>query len=84
MSEQYVPTTAEVRDEYMFATQEVDMDGYVIVSAQEAYARFDRWLAEVKAETLREAARDASGRWNVKPYVDQWLAARAARIAEEG
>jgi len=48
------PSLNEVRDEYMFATQEVDMDGYVIVSSQEAYAQFDAALAahdrEVKAE----------------------------------
>src|SRR5699024_5601904 len=56
------PSLNEVRDEYMFATQEVDMDGYVIVSSQEAYAQFDAALAahdrEVKAEVRESLAAD--------------------------
>lgn len=73
MSE-YVPDTETVREQY---TREQPPH---IGTVSEKSAEFDRWLRQVKAEALREAARDASGRWNVKPYVDQWLAARADRI----
>lgn len=66
----YTPTTEEVREEWMLATQEVDMDGHVIVSSDEAFAMFDRWLASVKASAIREyveAARE-------NPHTQYWPA----------
>lgn len=50
-------------------------DGWV-ETCEQIVAR-DRGVA---AEALRDAARAASGRWNVKPYVDQWLIARADAV----
>lgn len=50
----YTPTTDEVREEYVYGAQEVDLDGQVVVSFDEADARFDRWLASVKAEAWDE------------------------------
>lgn len=47
MSE-YTPSTDEVREEFMFGHQEADMDGNVVVSLNEAFARWGRWLAEVE------------------------------------
>ena len=57
----YTPTTEEVREEYVYGAQEVDLDDRVVVSFDEADARFDRWLAahdaEVKAEAWDEGHR---------------------------
>ena len=47
MSE-YTPTTDEVREEFVYGHQEVDMRGDVVVSFDEANVRWDRWLAEVE------------------------------------
>lgn len=54
----------------------------------QGYAWFDREIApalaehdrQVRAAALIEAADAASGRWNVKPYVDEWLRSRAAAV----
>lgn len=55
MSDQYTPTTDEVRDEFIYGHQEVDMDTYeLLVSFDEAQARWERWLASVKAEAWDE------------------------------
>ena len=53
--EQYVPSAGEVREEYVYGTQEVDMGGNVIVSFDEACARWDRFLARVRRDAEREA-----------------------------
>ena len=53
--EQYVPNAEEVREEYVYGTQEVDMDGNVIVSFDEACARWDRFLARVRRDAARGA-----------------------------
>lgn len=56
----YKPTTDEVREEFVFAHQDVDMDGNVLVSLDEAFARWGRWLAEVKRAAAAKALTDAA------------------------
>ena len=62
MSDDYTPTTEEVREEFIFGHQEVDMDGHVVVSFDEAKARWERWLAAVKAEAWEEGHEAAAMR----------------------
>ena len=52
---EYTPNAEEVREEYVYGTQEVDMDGNVVVSFDEACARWDRFLARVRRDAAREA-----------------------------
>lgn len=83
MSE-YVPTTDEVRKDY------VDVHGPIAPDA--ARAEFDRWLAEVRANALEEAA-DAEADWTSRAWrseeaetvvkLRKGLRARAARIRED-
>ena len=54
MSE-YTPTTAEVREEFVYGHQEVDMRGNVVVSFDEANVRWDRWLAKVERAAAERA-----------------------------
>lgn len=54
MSE-YTPTTDEVREEFIYGHQELDMDGNVVVSFDEAQERWDRWLAKRDAELAAKA-----------------------------
>lgn len=44
----YTPTDDEVRDAYTYDAQEVDMDGNVIVSHNEAIDQWDRWLVKTR------------------------------------
>ena len=73
MSE-YTPTTAEVREEFVFGHQEVDMDGNVVVSLDEAFARWGRWLAEVERVAAEKAwlegADSAFYNPEIRGYVD--------------
>lgn len=54
MSDDYTPTTETVRGAYQFVAQEVDWDGNVVVSVDEAGAQFDRWLAAERARVEAE------------------------------
>lgn len=59
MSEQYTPTTEEVRDRYADARAGIGewtrFDDSVARAVEEAYAEFDRWLAERDAEVAAKA-----------------------------
>ena len=59
MSE-YTPTTAEVREEFVYGHQEVDMRGNVVVSFDEANVRWDRWLAKVERAAAEKAYSEAA------------------------
>lgn len=93
MSEQpYTPTTDECRDAY--ATMQQTLDGMSVLAGKDRpirpvgspHAEFDRWLARVKADALREAAAtdDPDHYTEVAlgggDYVRDWLNARADRI----
>ena len=54
---EYTPTESDVREEWAYGAQDLDMDGNVVVSFDEALAQFDRFIARVKADALREALR---------------------------
>lgn len=49
MPEEHTPTTDEARDCYVYGR-------WVEGPPERHFAEFDRWLAQVKAETLRDAA----------------------------
>lgn len=77
MSEHYTPTTEHVREEFTYGVQGLDMDGNVVVSFDEAATGFDRWLAGVKAEALREAAEEMRRvkepyHWNLPVAEESW------------
>lgn len=55
MSAGYTPTTDEMRRFYSFTAPDGRTHG-----TERYAAEFDRWLAEVKAEVLRDAAEDLS------------------------
>ena len=57
MSE-YTPTESDVRAEWVYSAQDVDMDGNVVVSFDEALAQFDRFIARVKAEAVAGAQKE--------------------------
>ena len=61
MSDDGTPTTDEVREEWQYGRQEVDMEGYVIVSFDEAGNQFDRWLDSVREEAWAEGHAAALG-----------------------
>ena len=48
----YTPTTDEVREVWQYDQQEVDMEGWVTVSFDEAGQSFDRWLTAHDAEVV--------------------------------
>lgn len=52
------------------------------IDEREAMARFDAWLATVRAEALREAA-GAWSDWDALEAPEDWLRARADRIERE-
>ena len=87
MSE-YTPTTAEVREEFVYGHQEVDMRGNVVVSFDEANVRWDRWLAEVERAAAEKALTDAAKDWRKythtaptsAPCAEWWLNRRAAAL----
>jgi len=54
-TDEYVPSEKEVREEYVYGAQEVDMDGRVVVSFDEACSRWDRFLARVRRDAKAEA-----------------------------
>ena len=56
MSE-YKPTEDEVREEWAYGAQDLDMDGNVVVSLDEGFAQFDRFIATVKADAWDEGYR---------------------------
>ena len=58
MSENYTPTESDVREAWAYGAQDVDMDGNVVVSFDEALAQFDRFIGRVKAEAVRELRYD--------------------------
>lgn len=53
----YTPTTAQVREEWQYAIQDVDMDGNVVISFDEAGEQFDRWL-DAHDEQVRAGERE--------------------------
>ena len=57
MSE-YTPTESDVREGWVYGAQDVDMDGNVVVSFDEAIAQFDRFIARVKAEAAAGAQKE--------------------------
>ena len=58
---EYTPSAGEVREEYVYGAQDVDMDGHVVVSFDEACARWDRFLARVRRDAAREALDGIAG-----------------------
>jgi len=91
MSSEYTLTDDEVRAAWVrYQTREHDW------SETGTGGMFDRWLAKVKAEELREAASwmrrsKDSGHWNLRDpqdpgtsySPDRWLDVRANRIEQE-
>lgn len=57
MASDYTPTTEDIRGEWRYSVQEVDTEGNVVVSFEEADAQFQRWLAQHDAEVRAEALR---------------------------
>ena len=55
---EYTPTESDVREEWAYGAQDLDMDGNVVVSFDEAHAQFDRFIARVKAEAVAGAMRE--------------------------
>lgn len=77
MSDQYTPTTDEVRDHWVNAGFEGDTDS------------FDRWLAEHDSEVAAKALRDAATEMReilrfrtLGAPSDEWLERRAASIEQ--
>ena len=68
MSE-HTPTEDEVREEWAYGAQDLDMDGNVVVSLDEGFAQFDRFIATVKADAWDECARSAGDM--ASPLMDQ-------------
>lgn len=70
----HTPTTEEVRDEWAYGNQEVDYEGNPVITLDEAFAQFDRWLVardrKIAAEALRDFA-DTLG-VNVGDEDDEW------------
>lgn len=68
MTEEYTPTTEQVREAYEMAHE--------LTGAPLSDAEFDRWLAKHDAEVLRKAADDFGPNHGVR----HWLRERAARL----
>ena len=60
-SEQYTPTTEEVRARHSVSTT------YPRFQSPTLRADFDRWLAQVRAEAGAKALRDAADAWAADP-----------------
>lgn len=71
----YKPTTKVVRDEWCYGVQDVDMDGNVVVSFDEAGRQFDRWLAEHDAQLIENIANVLHERSGGRPEL--WLREQA-------
>ena len=56
MSE-HTPTESDVRAEWAYGAQDLDVDGNVVVSFDEALAQFDRFIARIKAEAYADGMR---------------------------
>ena len=56
--DEYTPTESDVREEWAYGAQDLDMDGNVVVSFDEALAQFDRFIARVKAEAVAGARKE--------------------------
>ena len=56
--DEYTPTESDVREEWAYGAQDLDMDGNVVVSFDEALAQFDRFIARVKAEAVAGAQKE--------------------------
>lgn len=95
MPDRYTPSPSEVRDAYAKRRAlYLASSGHVLANDakydREDYAEFDRFIAQVRAETLREAAEDMDNLddpdWLhiADGDVDVWLRARADRIEREG
>lgn len=79
MSTDYTPTTDDARDRYADARVGVGewtrFDESVKRAVEDAYAEFDRWLAQVKAEAFEAGVRSAvdavnsTPPSNLKPYL---------------
>lgn len=79
----YTPTTEDVRDEWRYNIQEVDIDGYVVVSFDEAGAQFDRWLAEHDAKVRVGAIREYVAAARENPHTLYWPASGVLDDAEQ-
>lgn len=85
-TEQYTPTTEEIR-EYIEAADRATAH-MVALDAPATVAAFDRWLASHDAQVQVEALRDAADRWHVEnigtaPRMHSWLLAEADRIIDK-
>lgn len=84
----YTPTVEDVRDEWCYGIQDVDMDGHVVVSFREAGEQFDRWLAEhdhqvrVEYESLRNPSPILIENVDSQP-AGAWLAEHDAQLIEK-
>jgi hypothetical protein len=79
MTEAYRPSDNDVRHYYYRATAAL---------LDDPYGTFDRWLRQVKAEVLEEAAAvamlDAQGAWRwAAEATSDWLKDRASRIRRD-
>lgn len=78
MTEQRMPTTEQVRQRYVVDT----------AWGREQGEAFDRWLAEVRATALEEAADEMEGGFNAdtlnleRRQIKRWLRTRAKTIRE--
>ena len=77
----YKPTTESIRDCYVFSREHPD--GTFIASQREHEAEFDRWLAGVKADAIRETATLTTRRGQGFVYVADILE-YARRVAKGG
>jgi len=86
MTEQYTPTTEEMRGSWVEAMAEVGRDDHGLPWEQgkaKALEAFDRWLAAHDAQVLRDAA-TAIPHMAGENLPARWLRDRADRIAERG
>lgn len=79
----YTPTTKIVREVWQYDQQEVDMEGWITVSFDEAGQSFDRWLAAYTAGVAERIAQaiEAEADGTDGSYADGMQ--HAARIARE-
>lgn len=54
MAKPYTPSDEDVREEYVYGAQDVDIDGHIVVSFDEACARWDRFLARVRRDAVEQ------------------------------
>ena len=88
MSEQWTPTTDQVRSFYAHDSEDEYHDPIAYPShVRSAEQAFDRWLAQVRREAKIEELRDVAEYFerSIVPYgveIGSWLLARAEQIEE--